>query len=59
VMEVLISAVEGREPVSLLELLSRWPCRKAARREGHGADEGGGRNPNSTLPAAPQAQEGP
>jgi hypothetical protein len=40
VMEVLLSAVEGREPVRLLRIaLSRWPCRKAARREGHGADE--------------------
>ena len=26
VMEVLLSAVEGREPVSCCELLSRWPC---------------------------------
>jgi hypothetical protein len=39
VMEVLLLAVEVREPVSLLRMLSRWPCRKAARREGHGADE--------------------
>ena len=39
VMEVLLSAVEGREPVSLLRIALTLACRKAARREGHGADE--------------------
>ena len=41
VMEVLLSAVEGREPASLLRIATALPCRKAARREGHGTDEGG------------------
>ena len=34
VMEVLLSAVEGREPRACCELLSRWPCRKAEAEEG-------------------------
>jgi hypothetical protein len=39
VTEVLLSAVEGREPVSLLRIALCWPYTKAARRKGHGAAE--------------------
>ena len=40
VMEVLLSAVEGREPVSLLRIALTLALQEsAARREGHGADE--------------------
>jgi hypothetical protein len=43
VMEVLLSAIEGREPESLLRIaLSRWSCRKAkfdARLSSHEAPE--------------------
>jgi hypothetical protein len=39
VMEVLLSAVEGREPVSLLRIALTLALQESGRRESHGADE--------------------